>query len=290
MTKHTDRLATIGQLLRALKWVKTVAAFKQITDIPDDDPAGPGHVPLTQKKQRGRPASQATLQRRALLETLASQPKHVAAGIYLRDQMYVRDSQSSLDGMYVKNHLSAAAVALIGESHIFEAVRTTYGYSLTDPLPTAFFASVLEAIKLFNVGAFANIRRDLGLDHAATPHQLVLDVLTLSEDPDPECEARHPNAPTSATLKKRTIEALEAKRSEIATNAQKSGQKVSNKTQRRQIEAVAPKLLQDLAAGQITPETMQTRLRKLPKSIPIPTVRSLRRMVQEKRGQKPAPK
>jgi hypothetical protein len=138
--------------------------------------------------------------------------------------------------------------------------------------------------------SFQLIRKSYGLHHKAYPNNLVIYALAVDEGPDPECEAKNPNARTYADLQKRTAADLMEVKANISNASKKKGQKVHAKTQRSQIEKEAPEILQALATKRITPEAAQTRLRNLPVVIPIPTVRSLRRMAQQKRGQEPAPK
>ena len=288
MTTRASKAVAMRGLALTLRSVRTIKAFKQKSAIPDDDPSSDGYVPLPYKKQRGRPPSQETLQRRALITTLANRPKYVADGIYLPNQMFVRDGQSNKDGMYVKGCLSATSVALLGEGHIFEGVRRTYGFGKDEPIPIGFVNDVLLAIDLFNVGSVANIRKNLGLDHITVPHALIMDLLALAEGPDTDWEARHPGALTFAEREARTMTELDDVKRDITRNAKKSGQEVSPRTQQSLIEKKAPEILAQLETGAISCREAQKLLDA--KKLPIPAERSLRRMVQKKRGQEPAPK
>ena len=275
-------------LALTLRSVKTIKAFKQKSAIPDDDSTSEGYLPLAQKPQRGRPPSQETLQRRALNTTLANRPKHVADGVYLPNQMYVRDGQSNRDGMYAKECLTATAVSLLGEGHIFEGVRRTYGFGEDEPIPVGFVDDVLRAIELFNVGSLANIRKNLGLDHITAPHALIMNILALAEGPDTDWEAARPGAPTFAEREAQTMAKLDDVRRAIKQNAKKSGQQVSPRTQLSVIEKDAPEILEKLKTGSISYKEAQKRLKAL--RLPIPAERSLRRMVRKKSGQEPVTK
>lgn len=56
--------STIRVLALVVGWVRLINAFKQKSAIPDDASPSEGYLPLPHKKQRGRPPSQATLQKR----------------------------------------------------------------------------------------------------------------------------------------------------------------------------------------------------------------------------------
>lgn len=288
MTTRASKAAAMRGLVLTLRSVKAIKAFKQKSTIPDDDPTSDGYSPLAQKKQRGRPASQETIQRSALIATLANRPKHVADGVYLPNQMYVRNGQSNRDGMYAKECLTATAVSLLGEGHIFEGVRRTYGFGEDEPIPVGFVDDVLRAIELFNVGSLANIRKNLGLDHITAPHALIMNILALAEGRDTDWEARHPDSPTFAEREARTMAQLDDVKRAIKQNAKISGQKVSPETHRSLIEKKAPEILAQLETGAISCREAQELLDA--KRLPIPAERSLRRMVQGKRGQEPVPK
>lgn len=143
---------------------------------------------------------------------------------------------------------------------------------------------------LLNEGAFAAVRKSYGLHHKSFPDSLALDMLSLDDASDECFEAGVQVSPVYLELQAKVLSEWMARNTAISKNAKDSGQKVREVTQRTQIEAVAPHLLLDLVEKRITPETMQTRLRKLQVSFPIPSVRSLRRMAQQKRGQEPTRK
>ena len=138
---------------------------------------------------------------------------------------------------------------------------------------------------LLDEGAFASVRKSYGLHHKSIPDRLVLDVLALDEASDEGFQTGAPVSQRYLELQAKVAADLDTLRTEIRRNAKYGGRSVSPVTQRSQIEAVAPQLLLDLAGKRITPETMQSRLRKLQVPFQIPTVRSLRRMAQQKRGQ-----
>jgi hypothetical protein len=134
------------------------------------------------------------------------------------------------------------------------------------------------------------LRENQGLHSKTISDAFALEVIAMDEEQFEAKISGHSLSVERQAVHAKILEELEDKRIAVIGNARRSGQKVSAKTQRSQIETEAPGLLEELAAKGITPETVQTRLRKLPVKVPIPTVRSLRRIAQQKRGQEPVPK
>jgi hypothetical protein len=69
--------STIRVLALVVGWVRLINAFEQRSAIPDDHPESEKYLPLPHKKQRGRPPSQATLQKR---EFNAKRPTWASTG------------------------------------------------------------------------------------------------------------------------------------------------------------------------------------------------------------------
>jgi hypothetical protein len=138
---------------------------------------------------------------------------------------------------------------------------------------------------LLNEGAFDAMRKSYGLNHWAMSDRLILNVLALDEGADSECELRTPDAPTYAALQKRTAEELDAKAYAIARSSKRGGEKLSPETQKSLIESVAPDILMQLGARKISYKVAQKELAA--KKLPVPSERSLRRMIRSKTGQKP---
>ena len=280
MTTRASKAVAMRGLALTLRSVRTIKAFKQKSALPDDDPSSDGYVPLPYKIQRGRPPSQKTLQRRVLITTLANRPKYVADGIYLPNQMFVRDGQSNKDGMYVKGWLSATSVALLGERHIFEGVRKTYGFGKGDPIPIGFVKDVLSAIDLFNVGSLANIRKNLGLDHITTPPALIMDLLALAEGPDREYEGRHPEQPTYEERIAKFKKDVRDKRKKIIKGAGKGGSKTRGETRSSIVKKKASGVLNQLATGEISYKQAARKIENLDIHVGY-SERTLRRLVKQ---------
>lgn len=114
---------------------------------------------------------------------------------------------------------------------------------------------------------------------------MVLLVLAASEDPDPECAARHPGAESWDALQARKQRMWADEMSAISTLCKKGGQKLRSRTLQQAIDKADPTLLSKLKAHDLAYAVFQAVLRR--KKLPVSSERQLRRMIRSKPANNP---
>lgn len=142
--------AALRDLALAIRWVKTIAAFKQKSAIPDDDPAAAGYMPLPHKKQRGRPPSQSTLKMQAFKASRPPYAKRLDPGQSellkaLRSYWQVLRENQGLQSKTVSDAFALEVIAIDEEQ--FEALISGRSLSRKRQAHRVEIIKKLEAVK-----------------------------------------------------------------------------------------------------------------------------------------------
>lgn len=180
MTAVASKAAAIRELalmLRvlafALGWARSINAFKQESEIPDDDPTADGYLPLQHKKQRGRPPSQSTLHMQAMKGSRPAYagpktPRHSDLLKALQHYWQVLRANQGLQSKTVSDEFALRVIAMDEER-----LEALISGSLLSAERLALHSEILKKLEAMKIAVSGNARRSGQKVSAKTQQSLI---------------------------------------------------------------------------------------------------------------------